>query len=153
MKLTGFTDYCLRVLMFLAAQPDRRATISEIAQAFAVNEGHLTKVVHFLGRAGWLSNVRGRGGGLGLARPPGEIGIGAIVREAEGPAIPAECFDVRRSGCCAIAPMCRLQGVLREAVEAFHGVLDRYTLEDLVHNRASLARVLFAQAPAKANPP
>jgi Rrf2 family nitric oxide-sensitive transcriptional repressor len=146
MKLTGFTDYSLRVLMYLAAEPGRRATIAEIAAAFEVSQHHLTKVVHFLGQQGWLANVRGRGGGLGLALPPEQIVVGAVVRATEGAALPAECFG-DEPGHCVIARICRLRGVLQEAVDAFHAVLDGYTLADLVHNRASLARVLFI-APA-----
>ena len=142
MKLTGFTDYSLRVLMYLAAEPGRRATIAEIAAAFEVSQNHLTKVVHFLGQQGWLANVRGRGGGLGLALPPEHIVVGAVVRATEGAALPAECFGDEPDH-CAIARICRLRGVLQEAVDAFHAVLDGYTLADLVHNRASLARVLF----------
>ena len=84
MKLTSFTDYSLRVLIFLAAQPGRRATIAEIATAFDVKENHLTKVVHFLGQVGLLTNVRGKGGGLDLARAPKDIVIGDVVRETEG---------------------------------------------------------------------
>jgi Rrf2 family transcriptional regulator, nitric oxide-sensitive transcriptional repressor len=142
MKLTAFTDYSLRVLIFLAAQPGRRATIAEVAAAFAVSEHHLTKVVHFLGRNGWLANARGKGGGLGLALPPTEICVGEVVRQTEGAEAAAECFgDGGRH--CAIVRICRLRGVLSEAVDAFYGVLDRYTLEDLVHNRSSLAEVLF----------
>ena len=79
MKLTAFTDYSLRVLIFLAADPDRRATIAEIATAFDVKENHLTKVVHFLGKQGWLCTVRGKGGGLGLARPADTISVGQVV--------------------------------------------------------------------------
>ncbi|HVO87238.1 MAG TPA: Rrf2 family transcriptional regulator [Casimicrobiaceae bacterium] len=145
MRLTTFTDYSLRVLIYLAAQPDGRATIGEIAGVFAVSENHLTKVVHFLGKAGFLANVRGRGGGLHLAKPARDINIGAVVRQTEGAAIPAECFDPA-SNHCAITRMCRLRGVLKEAVDAFYGVLGRYTLDDLVHNRRALARVLFADA-------
>ena len=142
MKLTAFTDYSLRVLIYLAAQPQRRATIAEVAATFEVSENHLTKVVHFLGKGGWLANVRGKGGGLELAMPPQLIGIGNVVRETEGVALPAECF-ADDGGNCSIADICRLRGVLGEAVRAFYGVLDRYTLADLVHNRQSLARVLF----------
>ena len=80
MKLTAFTDYSLRVLIYLAAQPQQRATIAEIATAFDVSENHLTKVVHCLGKNGWLANVRGKGGGLELAMPPELIGVGAGVR-------------------------------------------------------------------------
>ena len=79
MKLTDFTDYSLRVLIYLAARPSRRTTIAEIAGAFDVSEHHLTKVVHFLGKQGWLATSRGKGGGLLLARPPGDISIGSVV--------------------------------------------------------------------------
>ncbi len=141
MKLTSFTDYSLRVLIYLAAEPERRATIAEVTQAFGVSENHLTKVVHFLGKQGWLANVRGKGGGMGLARPAQEVVIGAVVRATEGAALPAECFGEQPDNCC-IARICRLRGVLGEATDAFYAVLDRYTLADLVHNRAVLARRL-----------
>lgn len=145
MKLTTFTDYCLRVLIYLAADPDRRATIAQIAGAFDVSEHHLVKVVHFLGRQGWVRTLRGRGGGLVLAKPAAAIGIGLVVRDSEGAAQPAECFGHGASSSCAIAGCCRLSGVLAEAVAAFYAVLDRYTLADLVHNREALAGVLHLQ--------
>lgn len=148
MKLTSFTDYSLRVLVFLAAQPGRRATIAEIAAAFDISENHLTKVVHFLGQAGLLSNVRGKGGGLDLARAPSEIVIGDVVRQAEGAVVPAECFGENPGRCC-IASVCRLRGVMQEAVEAFYRVLDAVTLEDLSQNRAALARALFIERPMR----
>jgi Rrf2 family transcriptional regulator, nitric oxide-sensitive transcriptional repressor len=142
MKLTTFTDYSLRVLIYLAAQPAERATIAQIAGAFQVSEHHLVKVVHFLGKQGWLANVRGKGGGLELGLPPEAIVVGKVVRETEGMTHLAECFG-ESDGDCAIAPDCRLRGVLGEAVNAFYAVLDRYTLADLVNNRKQLARVLF----------
>jgi Rrf2 family nitric oxide-sensitive transcriptional repressor len=144
MKLTAFTDYSLRVLIYLAAQPQRRATIAEVAVAFEVSENHLTKVVHFLGKSGWLANVRGKGGGLELAMPPELIGVGKVVRQTEGAAKPAECFGDDAAHCSIVA-VCGLRGVLGEAVKAFYAVLDRYTLADLVRNRQSLAKVLFTQ--------
>lgn len=142
MKLTAFTDYSLRVLIYLAAQPGRRATIAEIAASFDVSEHHLTKVVHFLGKNGWLATARGKGGGLGLAQNPAAISVGAVVRQTEGAAMPAECFGME-GGHCAIARICRLRGALAEAVDAFHAVLDRYTLADLTPNGPALAQVLF----------
>jgi len=148
MKLTSFTDYSLRVLVYLAAQPGRRATIAEIATAFDISENHLTKVVHFLGQVGLLANVRGKGGGLDLARAPSEIVIGDVVRRAEGAVVPAECFGENPGHCC-IAPVCRLRGVMQEAIEAFYGVLDGCTLEDLAHNRPALARALFVERPPR----
>jgi Rrf2 family nitric oxide-sensitive transcriptional repressor len=141
MKLTAFTDYSLRVLIYLATQPGQRATIAQIAAAYDVSENHLVKVVHFLGKQGWLKNVRGKGGGLELALAPERIGLGQVVRQTEGQAV-AECFGEGGGNCC-IAPACRLRGVLGEAVTAFYGVLDRYHLADLVTNRQELAKVLF----------
>ncbi|HEX2011134.1 MAG TPA: Rrf2 family transcriptional regulator [Roseateles sp.] len=144
MKLTSFTDYALRVLIFLAARPGRRATIAEIAASFEISENHLTKVVHFLGKTGWLANVRGKGGGLELGLAPEQIGVGAVVRLTEGESLPAECFSLE-GGHCAITPVCKLRNVLGEAVDAFYKVLDRYTLADLVHNRQALAKLLFIE--------
>ena len=140
-KLTTFTDYSLRVLIFLAAEPDRRATIAEIAGAFDIKENHLSKVVHFLAQQGWLTTVRGKGGGLELALPPERIGVGQVVRQTEGDDLPAECFD-RVNDRCRISRACRLKGVLHEAMQALHAVLDRYTLADLVHNPQTLLPLL-----------
>jgi Rrf2 family nitric oxide-sensitive transcriptional repressor len=150
MKLTAFTDYSLRVLIYVAAQPQRRATIADIATAFDVSENHLTKVVHFLGKSGWLATVRGKGGGLELGMPPELVGVGEVVRQTEGVGMPVECFSA--GGCtCSIARICDLRGVVGEAMRAFYGVLDRYTLADLVHNRQELAKVLFTD-PVKTAP-
>jgi Rrf2 family nitric oxide-sensitive transcriptional repressor len=144
MRLTTFSDYSLRVLIYLAANPPRRATIAEIAQSFQISESHLNKVVHCLGQNGWLANVRGKGGGLALAQAPELIRVGAVVRWAEGVDVPAECFDAQ-SNHCVISRVCRLRGVLSEAVRAFYDVLDRYTLADLVQNRAALSKLLFVE--------
>ncbi|MBC5783103.1 Rrf2 family transcriptional regulator [Ramlibacter sp. USB13] len=144
MKLTAFTDYSLRALIYLATDPDQRATIAQIATAYAISEHHLVKVVHFLGQQGWLHNVRGKGGGMELALPPERIVLGQVVRATEGQAVVAECFGSDGCDCC-IAPNCRLRGVLQEAVTAFEAVLDRYTLADLVSNRQQLAQVLFVE--------
>ena len=145
MKLTAFTDYSLRVLIFLAADPGRRATIAEIAAAFEVSEHHLTKVVHFLGREGWLASLRGKGGGLALALAPQDIRIGDVVRRPEGSPVGAECFEPGGGNCC-IAPVCRLRPVLDEAFAAFFTVLDRYTLADILANRDELTDALVPQA-------
>ena len=142
MKLTAFTDYSLRVLIYLAAEPGRRATIAEISAAFDIKENHLTKVVHHLGKRGWVETVRGKGGGLMLARPARDIGVGRVVRDTEGAAVPAECFSTEESH-CAIEKCCRLKGVLAEAVMAFYGVLDQYTLADITRNKQALSGVLL----------
>ncbi|MBS0446871.1 MAG: Rrf2 family transcriptional regulator [Proteobacteria bacterium] len=147
MKLTAFTDYSLRVLIYLAAQPERRATIAEISTAFDININHLTKVVHHLGKRGWVETVRGKGGGLTLAMPAGDISVGRVVRDAEGAAEPAECFATEHSS-CAIVQQCQLKGVLAEAVDAFYAVLDRHTLADITQNRGALSKVLHFHRPA-----
>jgi Rrf2 family nitric oxide-sensitive transcriptional repressor len=142
MRLTQFTDYSLRVLIYVAANREERTTIAEVASSYGVSENHLIKVVHFLGKAGYLATSRGRGGGLRLARPAKQINVGSVVRETEGVDIPAACFDVEADH-CPIDRICRLRGVLREAVQAFYAVLERYTLEDLVFNRSRLRTVLL----------
>ena len=144
MRFTTFTDYSLRVLIHVATAPEGRTTIAEIARAFDISEHHLVKVVHLLGREGFLVNTRGRGGGLRLARAPRAINVGQVVRATEGDAMPAECFG-EEGGHCAIARVCRLAGVLAQAVDAFYGVLDRYTLADLVANRAPVVAILHRQ--------
>ena len=145
MKLTAFTDYSLRVLIYLATDTTRRATIAEIAKAFGISENHLVKVVHFLGKQGWIETVRGKGGGLLLAMPPAQVSVGKVVRDTEGAAMPAECFS-EDGGNCVISDACRLKGVLGEAVKAFYAVLDRYTLEDITRNRQALGKVLMIRA-------
>lgn len=144
MKLTSFTDYSLRVLMYLATDVTRRVTIAEIAEAFGISQNHLVKVVHFLGQQGWIETVRGKGGGIVLAKAPELINVGRVVRDTEGAAVPAECFA--EDGQCVIDGCCRLKGVLREAVKAFYTVLDGYSLADITRNRAKLGKVLMLHA-------
>ena len=141
MKLTAFTDYSLRVLIYLAGEPGRRATIAEISSAFDVSENHLTKVVHFLGKQGWISTTRGKGGGIALARPATQIGVGAVVRDTEGAAMPAECFDATNKQ-CAILKGCRLRKALADAVHAFYEVLDQYSLADIARSQQVLATIV-----------
>jgi Rrf2 family nitric oxide-sensitive transcriptional repressor len=136
-KLTRYTDYALRVLMHLAARPDRLSSIGEIARSYGISQNHLMKVVHDLRKAGYVDAVRGRSGGIRLARPPTEINVGAVVRHTE------EGFDLVDCGSCVIAPACGLTGVLGEALGAFMRVLDSYTLGDLTANRAEALRDLF----------
>jgi Rrf2 family nitric oxide-sensitive transcriptional repressor len=143
MKLTAFTDYSLRVLMYLASAPGRRATIAEIAKTFDVSENHLTKVVHMLGKQGWIETVRGKGGGMQLTRRPQDICIGKVVRDTEGAAMPSE-FFAPDGGQCAISGCCKLKGVLAEAVSAFYSVLDSYTLDDITRNRGALRKILIS---------
>lgn len=138
MKLTRYTDYALRVLMHLAVQPGQLASISTIARAYGISQNHLVKVVQDLRIAGYLDAVRGRAGGIRLARPPQEIGLGQVVRHTE------EGFDLVDCGHCLIAPACALTAALNHAVTAFLDVLDGYTLADLTSSRTVALRRLLA---------
>ena len=140
MRLTTFSDYTLRTLIYLALRPERLCTIEEIAEAYAISANHLTKVVHEAAKAGEVATVRGQGGGLRLARAPEEINLGAVLRRTEPDLALAPCFGA--TGACRIQPGCVLQGALREALAAFLAVLDRKTLADLVHPRRQLATLL-----------
>ncbi len=141
MRLTVYTDYSLRVLMFLAVKGDALATIAEIARAYDVSKNHLMKVAHQLGLAGYVETVRGKGGGLRLARPPQDIVLGEVVRRTEPDMALVPCFDPDDLS-CAIFSGCVLKGVLAEARDAFLTVLDRHTLADLIRPRASLQKFL-----------
>lgn len=142
MQLTRYSDYSLRVLIYLAVRPERLATIEEISAAYEISRAHLMKVVHQLGRGGFVETLRGRGGGLQLARPAEEIGIGDVVRFTEDRLKLVECFDVATSS-CRIEKACGLRSVLAEALEAFIDTLDRYTLADLINRRrTALERIL-----------
>src|SRR5262245_45781028 len=141
MRLTAFTDYSLRTLMYVGTNRGKRTTIAEIAAAFGISENHLVKCVHFLATNGWLRSIRGHGGGLELALAPAQINVGQVVRQTEGKDVPAECFD-RDTNTCPITSSCQLARVLSQAVDAFYAVLDEYTLEDLLRNRTTLARIL-----------
>lgn len=134
MRLTRFTDYSLRALIFLCLRDGENSSIAEIARAYAISEHHLTKVIYRLGQLGLVKTTRGRNGGLRLGRLPEEIGLGEVVRQTEEDMAIAECFG---SGCCAIAGVCELQTVLQEALQAFLLVLDRHTLADLIRPRSS----------------
>lgn len=151
MRLTAFTDYTLRVLMYLALRPGRLATIPEMARAYGISENHLMKVVHKLARDGLIESLRGKGGGVRLMRAPGDIRLGALVRASEGEAAIVECFSSAVSA-CRIAPSCRLAGILGEAFEQLYATLDTYTLADLVVNERELVR-LFPDAARMAGAP
>ena len=127
--------------MYLGIHADRLATIGEIAKAYGVSENHLVKVVHHLARHGYIETIRGRGGGMRLARPPGEINVGEVVRGTEESLALVECFDGSTSE-CRIEPACRRKGMLGRALDAFFATLDRYTLADLLVPGPRLAALL-----------
>jgi Rrf2 family transcriptional regulator, nitric oxide-sensitive transcriptional repressor len=140
-RLTVYTDYALRMLMYLALRKDQLATIAEIAESYDISRNHLMKVAHQLGVAGFVETVRGRGGGLRLAKPVGSIGLGDVVRYTEPDMAIVSCFEAIDAP-CAIEPCCVLKRALKQARDAFLEVLDGYTLEDLVQPRARLSGLL-----------
>jgi Rrf2 family transcriptional regulator, nitric oxide-sensitive transcriptional repressor len=137
MRLTAFTDYTLRTLIYLALRPEKLVTIADIATAYDVSANHLTKVVHHLAQAGDIATVRGQHGGLRLARPPGAIRLGNVVRRTEPDLELVACFDAGQH--CVIQEGCVLKHALDSALQAFLAVLDGYTLADLVAPRLALA--------------
>jgi Rrf2 family nitric oxide-sensitive transcriptional repressor len=137
MQLTRYTDYSLRVLMYLSLKEgDGQVTIADIATFYGISRNHLVKVVHNLGRLGFIVTSRGKHGGLRLARPACEIGIGEVVRQTEVNCEIVECFnDVTNR--CRMTPLCRLKGMLAEAYAQFLKELDRYTLADAIRRPLS----------------
>lgn len=147
MRLTLYTDYCLRVLMFSGIKGETLSTISEIAESFGVSRSHLVKVVHELGQKGYLETVRGKNGGFRLMRRPNQINIGTVVRDSEEELEIIGCLEGRDY--CPIQQACMLRNALREATKAFLGVLDRYTLEDLLEPSKSLVKLLALDRPGR----
>jgi Rrf2 family nitric oxide-sensitive transcriptional repressor len=130
MRLTTFSDYALRVLLYAAAAGDRLITIEETAKAYNISRAHLMKVVNILTRTGYIKGVRGRSGGFTLAKPPEQINLGAVMRATEPDFALVECFAAGNR--CMITKRCHLPNVLNEALNAFIGTLDRYTLADIM---------------------
>ena len=145
MRLTVYTDYALRVLMYLAVKEDGLATIDEIAKSYSISRTHLMKVAHQLGVAGYIETVRGRGGGLRLAKPVEAIGLGEVVRHTEPDMAIASCFKPDDAP-CAIRQCCALRRALEKARDAFVDVLEGYTLGDLVRPRGRLLGMLGISA-------
>jgi Rrf2 family nitric oxide-sensitive transcriptional repressor len=141
MRLTDYTDYTLRVLIYCASNPDRLVTIGEIADAYSISRNHLTKIVHELGRQEVLATVRGRRGGLRLMRAPSEITVGEIVRRSEPDFTMVECFD-RRTNRCRLTPHCTFKRALSRALEAYFAVLDDVTIKDISSRTTAAGRSL-----------
>ena len=141
MRITTFSDYALRVLMYLAVQGEGRVTIDEVATAYDISPHHLTKVVHLLGRSGWVDTARGKGGGLRLGQDPETIRLGEVLRACEGTGPMVECLG-DEPGLCRISSVCRLSFLLGRAFEAFYGELNRHTLADLVRRPEALREAL-----------
>lgn len=135
MQLTLHSEYALRVLLYVSAREDRLASTGEISAAYRISKHHLVRVVQTLAEHQYLAVTPGRGGGIALAKDPGLIRLGDVVRDAEPNMRLAECFD-RRSNHCVLTPVCSLRPVLNEALAAFVATLNRYTLKDLLGGRA-----------------
>lgn len=143
MRLTLYTDYSLRVLLYLGAKNiEDLSTIKEISDAYGISKNHLMKVTHELGKLGYIETVRGRGGGIRLALKPKDIVIGKLVRQTEEDFYLVDCFNPESVG-CIISPVCSLKGALNKALHAYITVLDTYTLDDFLHSKEELAALLF----------
>ena len=132
MRLTVFSDYALRVLIYVALQGERRATVAEIADVYGISHSHLTKVVQSLASLGYLKTVRGKGGGLTLGQPPETIRVGTLLRATEAGSAIVECMG--EGGACRITAACALPKIFEQALDSFFAALDKNTLADLVAN-------------------
>lgn len=133
MQLTKFTDYSLRVLMYVFEHADRLCTINEIVKWHGISRPHLVKVVHNLVKLGYLKSVQGKGGGLCLNKLAQDINIGQLIRVVEANFYIVECFD-KQSSVCRMKRGCKLKSILHEALDQFFGILDKYTLENMNFN-------------------
>ncbi|MFP3456308.1 Rrf2 family transcriptional regulator [Psychrobacter sp. SIMBA_152] len=170
MRLTNYSDYALRSLIYLAMRPDPSllANISDIADSYNISKSHLTKIIHQLGQLGYIESVRGKNGGIRLARAPKDMNLGVLIKQIEPDFNLVECFAVpvshddseqgahqadlpvtfieeekNKSLGCVISPACQLKSVFFEALTAFVNVLERYTLADILNNEDELATLLF----------
>ncbi len=140
MRLTYFSDYAFRVLMYLSVTPDRRCTIREISDAYSISRAHLMKVVNLLAREGFITAQRGPSGGLTLALPPEQIRLGDVIRKTEDDLGLVECF--RPENTCRLTPSCALAPALSRAIHAFLAELDKQTIADLVRRPQPIRRLL-----------
>ena len=159
MRLTNYSDYALRTLMYLAVIPDseRLATISDVADSYQISKSHLTKVIHQLAQLGYIDSIRGKNGGIRLAIPANDINLGALLRQTEPdfnvvPCLnitdaqtsskPANTIPLKPAAPCAITPACHLKSLFAEATHAFLDVMDKYTLGDIIHNEDEIWALL-----------
>ncbi len=143
MRLTVYTDYGFRLLIYVGLKKDALCTIQDVANAYGISKNHLMKVAYHLGRHGFIETVRGRNGGLRLARPASDIKLGDVVRALEDDLTMVECFAPQTNQ-CQIARVCGLRGVLGEALAAYMAVLDRQSLADLLRRTAPLEKILLS---------
>lgn len=134
MRLTQFSDYSLRVLIYLALHPKKRTTIDQLTQAYDVSRHHVRSVVHNLSKLGYVESIQGKGGGLSLALKPKDISIREVVENTENDFHIVECFSPDGNA-CPIEPLCVLKQALSEASKSFLSTLENYTIEDLIKNK------------------
>lgn len=139
-NLTSFSDYSLRVLLFVGAHPERLVTVPEIARAYGISQHHLVKVVGRLAELGVLETVRGRGGGLRLAVKPESLRLGQLLRQLEPSLALVECFEPA-SNTCVITSACGLKHALRDAQQQFLAALDQHTLADVLHKAPKMRQL------------
>lgn len=151
MRLTAYSDYALRVLIYLSIQDERLATIREISEQYDISRNHLMKLVHDLGRHGFVETVRGKNGGLHIGRDPATISVGEVVRAMEKDMAIVECFEPENYN-CQIVSACVLAGIMHKAHKAFLEVLDGYTIKDLVITKPQLIKAfptdVWSEGPA-----
>ncbi len=143
MRLTRYTDNALRALIYLGLHDEAPSRITDIARRMGMSEDHTAKVIARLAELGFVTTLRGRSGGVRLARPATEINVGAVVRATEDNLELVECFNAADNQ-CPIAPACALAPALDQALNAFFAVLDRYTLAELTERPRALQRLLIA---------
>lgn len=137
MRMTYHTDYAIRMLIYVALKPDGLSTVNEIAQSYGLSRNHLLKVALTLRKLGLIESMRGRSGGIRLAKSAEQINVGTIVRATEEDFSLVECMQAT-GGLCVISPVCRLKGMFAEALQSYLAVLDGYTLADVIHNKSAL---------------
>lgn len=141
MELTKFSDYSLRLLIYLGAHRDRVVAISEVANAYGISRNHLVKIVVHLTQLELVQTIRGQKGGIRLAKEPSDINIGILIRQTEASLSLLECFDPA-TNTCRIAPCCALKGIMKRALAAFFHELDKHSLADLLGDPRRLRELL-----------
>ncbi|MFN2746845.1 MULTISPECIES: nitric oxide-sensing transcriptional repressor NsrR [Bacillus] len=142
MKLTNYTDYSLRVLIFLASKNSNElVNIKDIADTYSISKNHLMKVIYELGKLGYVETIRGRNGGIRLGKAPEQINIGEVIRKTEDDFDLVECFNKEKNN-CILSPTCGLKHVLNKALSAYLEVLDQYTLQDIIFNQDHIRKLL-----------
>ena len=145
MRITAYSDYSLRLLMYVGLSDDRLCTIAEVASAYGISRAHIMKVANELARAGYIEAVRGRNGGMRLAKPADVIRVGEVLRLTETDFDMVPCFEA--ASLCIITPECALKAAIGKATQAFLETLDRYTLQDLLAKGGGLRKALSIPAP------